>query len=48
MNTWSLIENVLKRFDEIVVLKNGKVHEQGRFDDLMEKKGFFYSLYELS
>lgn len=46
--THKMEERVLKRFDEIIVLRNGKVYESGSFDELMEKNGVFRSLYELS
>ncbi|MBR2337799.1 MAG: ABC transporter ATP-binding protein [Clostridia bacterium] len=46
--THKIEERILKRFDEIIVLKNGKVHEGGSFDELMTKNGVFRSLYELS
>ena len=38
----------LEQYDEIVVLRDGAVWEQGRFPDLMERKGYFYSLYHVS
>ena len=43
--THQLEENVLKRYDKIIVMKNGEIVEQGCFDELFEKKGYFYSLY---
>lgn len=46
--THKLEEKILKRFDEIIVLKNGKVYENGSFDELMNKNGLFRSLYELA
>ena len=46
--THALDGNLLKRYDGILVLKNGTVAESGTFDDLMEKKGYFYSLYTVS
>lgn len=46
--THSLEENLLARFDEIIVLKSGEVAEKGTFADLMEKKGYFYSLYTVA
>lgn len=46
--THSLEENLLARFDEIIVLKSGEVAEKGTFVDLMEKKGYFYSLYTVA
>ena len=46
--THKLEEKILKRFDEIIVLKNGKVYENGSFDELINKNGLFRSLYELA
>ncbi|MBO4988050.1 MAG: ABC transporter ATP-binding protein, partial [Lachnospiraceae bacterium] len=43
--THSLEENLLNRFDEIIVLKAGEVAEKGTFEELMKKKEYFYSLY---
>jgi ATP-binding cassette, subfamily B, bacterial len=38
----------LKQYDEIIVLKDGHVIEQGRFDDLFQMKQYFYSLLNIS
>lgn len=46
--THTLDEALLKRYDCILTLKNGCIAESGRFDELMEKKGYFYSLYTVS
>lgn len=46
--THSLEENLLTRFDEIIVLKSGEVAEKGTFEELMEKKEYFYSLYTVA
>lgn len=46
--THRLDETILKQYDEIVVLHNGKVAECGTFDKLLEKKGVFHSLYTIS
>lgn len=46
--THKLEEKILRRFDEIIVLKNGRVHENGSFDELINKNGLFRSLYELA
>ncbi len=43
--THRLDEILLKKFDEIVMLKNGSVCEHGSFDSLMNRKGNFYALY---
>ncbi len=46
--THKLEEKTLGRFDEIVVMKNGKVVEQGDFRELMNRRQYFYSLYMVS
>ena len=48
MVTHSLDEALLRRYDGILVLKDGSLAECGRFDELMERKGYFYSLYTVS
>lgn len=46
--THALDENLLRRYDGILVLKSGTLLEQGSFDELMAKKQYFYSLYTVS
>lgn len=46
--THDLDENILKRCTGIFALKNGIVSEQGTFNELMNRKGYFYSLYTIS
>lgn len=46
--THSLDETLLKRYDLILTLRNGSVAESVTFDELMEEKGYFYSLYTVS
>jgi len=46
--THDLDENILRRATCLFALKNGVVSERGTFDALMEKKGYFYSLYTVS
>lgn len=46
--THRLDDNLLKQYDKIIVLHNGKVEECDTFDNLLEKKGFFYSLYTVT
>ena len=46
--THDLDENILRRCTGLFALKNGAVSEQGSFDALMEKKGYFYSLFTVS
>ncbi|HJC22176.1 MAG TPA: ABC transporter ATP-binding protein/permease [Candidatus Eisenbergiella merdavium] len=46
--THALDEALLRRYDGILVLKDGTLAECGRFEELMERKGYFYSLYTVS
>ncbi len=46
--THTLDEALLKRYDCILTLKNGRLAESGSFDSLMAQKGYFYSLYTVS
>ena len=46
--THDLDENILRRCTALFTLKNGKVSEQGTFDALMDRKGYFYSLFTVS
>ncbi len=46
--THALDEALLKQYDCILALKNGSITESGSFDALMEKKGYFYSLYTVA
>ena len=46
--THSLDENLLKRYDCVLTLKNGSITESGSFAELMDKKGYFYSLFTVS
>lgn len=46
--THRLEETLMKKYDKIFVLKNGMINEAGKFDELMEQKGYFYSLYTVS
>ena len=43
--THSLEEALLRRYDEIVVIKDGTIEEKGRFDELMDNNGYFKALY---
>lgn len=45
--THKLIDSVLNRYDEIIVMDEGNIVETGTFDELIDKKGKFYSLYTL-
>lgn len=46
--THKLMEETLKNYDGIIVIKNGKLVEMGSFDDLMMDRGYFYSLYNVA
>ena len=46
--THALDENLLKQYDCVLTLKNGSITESGSFDELMAKKGYFYSLFTVS
>ncbi len=39
---------LMEQYDEIIVLRGGKIQERGDYGTLMEKKGYFYSLYTLT
>lgn len=45
--THKLIKNILIRYDEIIVMKDGMIIEKGSFDELIKLKKYFYSLYYL-
>ena len=45
--THKLIEGILNRYDEIIVMDNGKVIESGSFNELINKRGEFYNLYSI-
>lgn len=40
-------KDLLSQFDEIFAMKRGKIIERGDFQTLMQKKGYFYSLYNI-
>ena len=46
--THALEAALLRRYDRIYVLKEGRIAEAGTFDELMERKGYFYALYTVS
>lgn len=41
-------ETLLRRYDEIIYMKNGRIAEQGSFDKLICAKGPFYEFYTIS
>ncbi len=46
--THDLDENILRRCTGLFALRNGEVSEQGTFEELMDRKGYFYSLFTVS
>ena len=46
--THALDEALLKRYDEIIVLRDGRVEEVGKFEDLIDNHGYFHALYTVS
>ena len=44
--THKLIEQVLRKYDEILVMQNGEVVETGTFEQLMNNKNQFFHLYQ--
>ena len=46
--THGLDEHLLRQYDCILTMKNGMIAESGTFHELMEKGGYFYSLYTVS
>lgn len=45
--THKLQKELLSKYDEIIVLGNQRVLEQGSFQQLYDQKGYFYSLYQI-
>ena len=39
---------LMEQYDEIIVLRGGRIQEQGTYDQLMDEKGYFYSLFTLA
>ena len=46
--THKLNELILKKYDRILFMKDGRIVEDGSFDDLMDRKGEFYKLFKFS
>lgn len=46
--THTLDASVLCRYDRILAMKSGRIVESGTFRELMDQKGYFYSLYTVS
>ena len=43
--THKLDEEMLCKYDEIIVMRAGEIAERGTFNKLIAEKGYFYSLY---
>lgn len=41
-------EDIMRKYDSIIVMNKGHIIEHGHFDELMQAKGFFYSLFNIS
>ena len=41
-------QEILCQYDEIIVLQKGKIIEQGSFQQLMERRQYFYNLYHVT
>jgi len=46
--THRLNEGIMRKYDSIFVMNRGMVIEQGSFEELMNRQGYFYSLYSVS
>ena len=46
--THALDASLLRRYDRILTMKTGEIIETGTFEELMNRKGYFYSLYTVS
>lgn len=46
--THTLDAALLRQYDCILALKNGRIQESGTFEELMDQKEYFYSLFTVS
>ena len=44
----TLEESLLRRYDGILVLKDGRVNKCGSFDELMRQNGYFHALFTVA
>ena len=45
--THRLSEDVLNLFDEIIVMRGGRIVEKGSYHSLLDRKGYFYSMCQM-
>lgn len=45
--THQLDERLLSQYDKLLVMKSGKIVEEGTFEELLDRKQYFYSLYNV-
>lgn len=43
-----LNQKILRCCDKIFVIEDGSIIENGKFDNLLQNKGYFYNLYNLN
>ena len=43
--THSLEESLMRKYDKILVMRDGRIEEQGTFDELMAMKKYFHALF---
>ena len=43
--THSLDEKLMRRYDRILIMKNGRLEERRTFDELMAKRKYFHELF---
>ncbi|MGH2331726.1 ABC transporter ATP-binding protein [Thermoanaerobacter mathranii] len=43
--THKLAPEILKKYDEIFVMRDGEIIERGTLDELLDKRGYFYYMY---
>ncbi len=46
--THRLEEVILRKYDQILVINHGKIHEHGTFDELMEKNDILASMFKIA
>lgn len=46
--THSFSEELLRKYDEIFIINDGDITESGTFEELMDNRGYFHSLYTIN